>query len=138
MIRVWLSFLDVDKYLITHKGKIPSNRLFTVPYFSESSWGGAPTLTVGHLYFFKCTECQMHWGDGCLVPRSHYSTRPKSFGSRGPSESLKRIDRKGVGKRRTVTLTRSDIYTQHEGGAPPCLSLPKKKKKKTKNEHSRL
>ena len=59
----------------------------------------------------------MHWGDGCLVPRSHYSTRPKSFGSRGPSESLKRIDRKGVGKRRTVTLTRSDIYTQHEGGA---------------------
>ena len=59
----------------------------------------------------------MHWGDGCLVPRSHYSARPKSFGSRGPSKSLKRIDRKGVGKRRTVTLTRSDIYTQHERDA---------------------
>ena len=57
----------------------------------------------------------MHWGDGCLVPRSHYSARPKSFESRGPSESLKRIDREGQGKRCTVTGKGDrtpDIYTQ--------------------------
>ena len=49
----------------------------------------------------------------CLVPRPHYSARPKRFGSRGPIENVSRpfasdtspkwIDREGLGKRRTGT-----------------------------------
>ena len=44
----------------------------------------------------------------CLVPRSHYSARPKPFGSRGPCENVKRvspkrIDWEGLEKRRTGT-----------------------------------
>ena len=48
-----------------------------------------------------------------LVPRPHFSSRPKRFRSRDPCEnvprpfvsdtSLKRIDREGLGKRRTGT-----------------------------------
>ena len=53
------------------------------------------------------------WVDSCLVPRPHFSSRPKRFGSRGPCENVsrpfasdkspKRIDREGLGKRRTGT-----------------------------------
>ena len=45
----------------------------------------------------------------CLVPRPHFSSRPKRFGSRGPCENVprirhrKRIDREGLAKRRTGT-----------------------------------
>ena len=49
----------------------------------------------------------------CLVPRPHYSARPKRFGSRGLSESVSRpyfsdtspkwIDREGLGRRRVGT-----------------------------------
>ena len=49
----------------------------------------------------------------CLVPRPHFSSRPKRFRSRGPCENVrrfppvrleyvtKRIDREGLGERRT-------------------------------------
>ena len=53
------------------------------------------------------------WRKRCLVPRPHFSSRPKRFGSRGPCENVsrpfasdtspKRIDREGLGKRRTGT-----------------------------------
>ena len=29
------------------------------------------------------------WGSNCLVPRPHFSSRPKRFGSRGPSENVR-------------------------------------------------
>ena len=55
----------------------------------------------------------------CLVPRSHFSSRPKRFGSRGPCENVsrpfasdtspKRIDREGLGKRRTGTRQRLSL-----------------------------
>ena len=55
----------------------------------------------------------------CLVPRPHFSSWPKGFGSRGPCEhvsrpfasdtSPKRIDQQGLGKRRTGTRQR---YTE--------------------------
>ena len=51
--------------------------------------------------------------NSCLVPRPHYFTRPKCFGSRCPS------DREGLGKRRTgttqsqgETIERSTIVLQ--------------------------
>ena len=42
----------------------------------------------------------------CLVPRPHYSARPKRFGSRTPSEDvssprIRGIGQEGPGKRRT-------------------------------------
>ena len=49
----------------------------------------------------------------CLVPRPHYSVRPKRFGSRGPCKNVsrpfasdtspKQIDQEGLGKRDTGT-----------------------------------
>ena len=29
------------------------------------------------------------WGSNCLVPRPHFSSRPKRFGSRGPCENVR-------------------------------------------------
>ena len=39
----------------------------------------------------------------CLVPRSHYSVRPKRLGLRGPGENVRRFPpvHQGLGKRRT-------------------------------------
>ena len=52
-------------------------------------------------------------------PRTHYCAWPRSFGSLGPSEEIsrpfasdkspKRIDREGLGKRRTGTLAKSAL-----------------------------
>ena len=39
---------------------------------------------------------------GCLVPRPHFSSRPKRFGSRGPCENVSWCG-EGLGKRRTGT-----------------------------------
>ena len=47
----------------------------------------------------KCWKIKGCW----LVPRPHYSTRPMRFGSRYPNESLKCIDREGLGRHRAGT-----------------------------------
>ena len=61
------------------------------------------------------------WPQPCLVPRPHFSSRPKRFRSRDPCEnvprpfvsdtSLKRIDREGLGKRRTETRQAATCVT---------------------------
>ena len=43
----------------------------------------------------------------CLVPGPHYSSQPKRFGSRDPSENAK-----GLGKRRTGTTMDRDWTLQ--------------------------
>ena len=60
----------------------------------------------------------------CLVPRPRFSSRPKRFGSRGLCEnasdtSTKRIDREGLGKRRTGTRQVSTQTTTNVGGIRP-------------------
>ena len=60
----------------------------------------------------------------CLVPRPRFSSRPKRFESRGLCEnasdtSTKRIDREGLGKRRTGTRQVSAQTTTNVGGIRP-------------------
>ena len=85
-----------------------------------------------HLKLTRCGETYMEipfsappavWPRICLVPRPHFSSRPKRFGSRGPCENVsrpfasdtspKRIDQEELGKRRTGTRQKMTHETCH-------------------------
>ena len=61
---------------------------------------------------------QRKWRSSCLVPRPHYSARPKRFESRGPSENVFRARSPRIRHRSELTERAWENAVQ---GLSPCL-----------------
>ena len=61
------------------------------------------------------TATRRHGTDACLVPRPHFSSRPKRFGSRGPCENVRAFPARSPRIRHRNELTEKDWENAVQG-----------------------
>jgi len=108
-----VNFTNVDKRRFTNK---PNCEISRGVLQNRGVCGRFPLLSSPPLFFFffflflsvTGELSTLTMGEYCLVPRPHFSSRPKRFGSRGPCENVRAFPTRSPRIRHRNELTERD------------------------------